>query len=134
MRIQIIGVDCATVAAKVGLARGTYDGERPILHEATPCTMNRGVSGGVADWIRSWNGPTLIALDAPLGWPAQFGGALVTHRAGAALTVPANKCFRRTTDEHVRTTVGKTPWMLGPIGSLERHTPPWSCLRTFGGT
>ena len=46
--------------------------------------------------------PTILALDAPLGWPAALGPALVAHTAGSRIPAEANTLFRRRTDVYVK--------------------------------
>ena len=56
---------------------------------------------------------TLIALDAPLGWPAGLGQSLSGHTAGAPLSLAPNQLFRRETDRVVRQLVGKQSLDVG---------------------
>jgi hypothetical protein len=57
----------------------------------------------VESWVREHPGtPILLALDAPLGWPAPLAEALADHRAGAPLNSAANHVFRGTTDRFVK--------------------------------
>lgn len=58
-------------------------------------------------------GAVLLCLDAPIGWPLALGRALVGHRAGAPVKVPADRLFRRATDHDIRTRLGKTPLDIG---------------------
>ena len=55
----------------------------------------------------------LLALDAPLGWPAPLGDALAGHRAGDPLDASAHALFRRATDRDVRARLGKQPLDVG---------------------
>jgi predicted RNase H-like nuclease len=66
----------------------------------------------IADWT-SRTPCTLVAIDAPLGWPAALGQALASHEAGAPLWPEANLLFRRETDKAVRLLTGKTPLDVG---------------------
>jgi hypothetical protein len=66
--------------------------------------------------IRGWlsEGPrTLLALDAPLGWPQAFGSVLMQHRAGEPLGAQANELFRRATDRFIKARLGKQPLDVG---------------------
>ncbi|MEM1034127.1 MAG: DUF429 domain-containing protein [Myxococcota bacterium] len=109
----VIGVDCAVHHRNVGLARVVMGGAtRPLVEEV--------VAGDAPSWdaidarILRWvTGPTLIALDAPLGWPAPLGEGLVSHRAGASLSDSAHAMFRRQTDDVVADRVGKRPLDVG---------------------
>jgi predicted RNase H-like nuclease len=99
--IRILGVDCAVQAVRVGLACGIFDAGQLIVQHATP-----GSPDGVVPQLKAWidpDLPTLLAIDAPLGWPALLGTALAGHRAGQVLPDEANQLFRRTTDLAIRT-------------------------------
>ena len=66
------------------------------------------VCGTVSRWIEDRE-PSLIALDAPLGWPAHLATQLQTHRAGRPLAGDSNDLFRRRTDQFTHRTVGGRP-------------------------
>lgn len=112
MTTTIIGVDCAVQAKNVGLARGFYvDGSTRIDR-----VMIAGGEISIAEIILDWIDAaprTLIALDAPLGWPGQLGERLHEHQAGDRLEVPPNQLFRRATDRFVKRMVGKQPLDVG---------------------
>ena len=57
--------------------------------------------------------PTLIALDAPLGWPRALAEVLPTHFAGRAPRFTANEMFRRRTDDVVKEKLNKQPLDVG---------------------
>ncbi len=57
--------------------------------------------------------PTLLALDAPLGWPAALGQYLVQHQAGDPLPIDPNLLFRRETDRVIRQEAGKQSLDVG---------------------
>jgi predicted RNase H-like nuclease len=110
----IIGIDCATDNAKVGLARGFWENDQVRVL----CTK-RGKGKGVADLakqIAKWipdNSRTLLALDAPLGWPEPLGPTLKDHKAGQAISIEANQLFRRDTDRFMIETIGQRPLDVG---------------------
>lgn len=107
--VTIIGVDCATQVKKVGLARGVWDGTAVRLTDVAQ-------AGALAPALRDWIAPqgrTLLALDAPLGWPEALGRQLQAHAAGAPLATPPNTLFRRTTDQVVKRATGKLPLDVG---------------------
>lgn len=107
----VIGIDCATDPRRVGLARGVLEGETIRVLEAT---TGAGVApeGRVAGWMAE--APrTLLALDAPLGWPAPLADGLQGHRAGMALAGLPNALFRRATDRSVHARLGKLPLEVG---------------------
>jgi hypothetical protein len=66
----------------------------------------------VADWMKRVPS-TLIALDAPLGWPVDLGRALQNHEVGAPISVEANRLFRRDTDRFVRERIRKQSLDVG---------------------
>jgi predicted RNase H-like nuclease len=108
----IIGIDCATDDAKVGLSIAVAGPDRCVARFAGTCSSEGGVAKKVAAWLAR---PTrsLIAFDAPLGWPRQMGEALAAHRAGEPLTVAANDLFRRATDRFVKARLGKQSLDVG---------------------
>lgn len=55
----------------------------------------------------------LVAVDAPLGWPAPMACSLVGHRAGEAIGVEKSALFCRETDRTVADRVGKKPLEVG---------------------
>ncbi|MFC3282326.1 DUF429 domain-containing protein [Litchfieldella rifensis] len=114
MKVNLIGVDCATAPNNVGLALGSYSDGRTVVEAAclgTPTALPEDI---VTEWVRrDQDNPTLIALDAPLGWPAPLADALQCHRAGQNISTPAHDLFRRRTDRKVRETIGKQSLDVG---------------------
>lgn len=107
---RIIGIDCATQPKNVGLALCTArDGDLRVEEVAT-CRSWAAIDERIVRWAKP---PTLLAIDAPLGWPRALGEALRAHRAGAGLDVPPNSLFRRSTDDSVATRLGKRPLDVG---------------------
>jgi predicted RNase H-like nuclease len=113
MDYLIIGVDCAVQAADVGLARVRRRGGKWHLEAADRASSARLPEQLVAEWIHGESSTVLLALDAPLGWPADLGTALKRHMAGSALDLDAHQLFRRATDRFVARTFGKTPLDVG---------------------
>jgi hypothetical protein len=114
MNTTIIGIDCAVQPRSVGLALGYFDGDRTHLQSVSGgLSEKEAVIKTVAAWI-SVDSPTLLALDAPLGWPAAFREVFNTHQAGASIAVPEpNLMFRRLTDRVIRCAVGKQSLDVG---------------------
>ena len=108
----IIGVDCATDDARVGLALGVAETGRCEVQFAGVCSSERQVADEITDWLAP-SARVLIAFDAPLGWPLAMGRALAAHRAGDPLPVPANDLFRRATDRFIKTELGKQSLDVG---------------------
>lgn len=106
----VIGIDCATDAKKVGLARGRWTEGSLHLEEVCALSSWEAIVTAVEAWCSS---ATLLALDAPLGWPLRLGAALGSHVAGAAIDGTTNALFRRATDDLVASEVGKRPLDVG---------------------
>jgi hypothetical protein len=111
--VHVIGVDCATKDAKLGLARGRIVGGRVQLERAMVCGGDEPAASRIARWVVALSGPVLIAIDAPLGWPGPLSAALCQHSAGEEITVPPNEMFRRQTDRMIQQRLGKTPLDVG---------------------
>ena len=107
---RVIGVDCATDPKKVGLALGVIAEGRTELRAVTICNTWSSIDERIASWV----GPrTLLALDAPLGWPASLGVALHDHQAGQGFVHSPNAMFRRATDDAIAQRLGKRPLDVG---------------------
>lgn len=109
---QIIGVDCATQSGRVGLARGRVVSGGVLLENLAVGTAVPSIEDWLLSRIREADA-TLLALDAPLGWPDPLSAALPGHRAGAALDGRPNDLFRRETDRFVHRKIGKLPLDVG---------------------
>jgi len=107
----IIGVDCATDPKNVGLARGVWQKGSLQITDVTNGQLHS-PEEIVGEWI-SDSERSLLALDAPLGWPQDFGKTLAEHIAGLPLQEEANQFFRRETDRFVQRTFGKVPLDVG---------------------
>jgi hypothetical protein len=109
----VIGVDCATQENRVGLARAEREGKAWVLREATVGSRERPVADTVQEWLEQSSGKAVLALDAPLGWPAPWKSMLMGHQAGENVRGEPNKVFRRESDRSVASLVGKTPLDIG---------------------
>ena len=99
--INIIGVDCATQDKKVGVACGRLAaGRLELLDVKIGDRAGSVLECIVKSCVREE--PTLLALDAPLGWPAALGPALAGHTAGGHIPIEANRLFRRRTDACIK--------------------------------
>jgi len=108
--LRVIGIDCATVATKVGLALCVVHEGRPRIDQLLVGESWPAIDERLAQWTTK---RTLFALDAPLGWPAPMADSLHRHRAGAALPDGTNTLFRRKTDDVVAEHLGKRPLDVG---------------------
>lgn len=116
----IIGVDCATQPEKTGMALAHLDGADLSVDEpelgSKRCEPKDTIKDTITKWIRKRlesHQRVLIALDAPLGWPASLGRSLVKHRAGDAIALCSDQLFRRRTDDEIKKRLGKRPLEVG---------------------
>lgn len=112
MKITLVGIDCATDVAKVGLALGEIDGGKPKLWEVAVGERGDSMSEIIDRWTRGI-GALLLALDAPLGWPEPMSKTLALHQAGEPIAIEPNQLFRRHTDRFIKQTVGRQPLDVG---------------------
>ena len=108
--LVVVGVDCATSPKNVGLARVVATARAARVDELATAASWEAIEETVAGWLGS---RTIIALDAPLGWPRPLGDVLSGHRAGGSVASSPNAMFRRTTDEVVIREIGKRPLDVG---------------------
>lgn len=114
MSIRIIGIDCATESRKVGVAFGDFADGAVTIESVRVGSRDwdwDAIVKSVAEEIRA--APrALLALDAPLGWPAPMGDSLAEHTAGSTLEPTADRMFLRETDRLI-TKVAKKPLEVG---------------------
>lgn len=108
---RIIGVDFATKDAKKGLVLATR-GDGHLRLDRT-WKRRRPFLDILTKWVAEAREATLIAVDAPLGWPVPLGDALESHEAGQAIATSADGMFRRRTDDFVQHATGKRPLEVG---------------------
>jgi predicted nuclease with RNAse H fold len=106
--VTIVGVDCAAQPKNTGLALAIEDGERLTVLEARCASSEAPAASIVANWVKE-SKRVLLALDAPLGWPAELARALARHQAGESLAPTAHAMFRRMTDDVIYDRLGKRP-------------------------
>ena len=104
--MRIIGIDCAVAPEKTGVVVARQQGSELIVEGSERGSEER---PPVRIVLEAMEPDTLLALDAPLGWPDAFGRALANHCAGAALPVEPERFFRRETDDWVARKLGKRP-------------------------
>lgn len=107
---RIIGVDVATQAKNVGLAFAHRQDDVLHFEDVTTLATWPAIDAQARDWLQE---PTLLAIDAPLGWPHPLARALRDHHAGDPLPSTPNEVFRRRTDDVVAQTLGKRPLDVG---------------------
>lgn len=107
MGIFLIGVDCAAKPENMGLAWAEFDGKSGRLLDVKKGSKRLNPVSQLCEWI-SEDSPTLIALDAPLGWPEGFGNKLARHQAGLPIKRTCLETFfNRETDRIVHKCVNK---------------------------
>jgi predicted nuclease with RNAse H fold len=113
MPVNIVGVDCATDPKNVGYAFGSFTEGRTVVEQAALGSSTMPPAEAIADWLADRSGQTLLAMDAPLGWPLPMAQSLPNHNAGDSLAGTANALFRRETDRFIRGRIGKQSLDVG---------------------
>lgn len=108
----LLGIDCATVPKKTGLALGEL--RCGILHilRCTTGSSHTPPAMIANEWIKDYD-DVLIALDTPVGWPKALAFSLSNHKAGMAIKIDADQLFSRATDKAIRERLGKKPLEVG---------------------
>ncbi len=112
MAVRIAGIDCAVQPTKVGVALALFEGHRCRILEARRCGANDKPAAAVNAW-HTEAAISLIAIDAPLGWPVALSTALPMHAAAAPIPTEPNQLFRRETDRDIYRRLGKQPLDVG---------------------
>lgn len=107
--MKILGVDCSTDPKKTGLALAELDADG-IVHVSHCCTGSKQATpyAIALDWLMG-SERVILALDAPLGWPAALSKSLIHHKAGEHIKTAPNELFRRLTDDEIHRRLGKRP-------------------------
>ncbi|MFC2039066.1 DUF429 domain-containing protein [Chloroflexota bacterium] len=108
----IIGVDHATEPSKTGLALGRFKDSQMTVIDVIVASSSELPEVIINEWLQNEN-PALLALDAPLGWPATLARGLASHNAGELLPGDSNDLFRRETDRVVKAEIHKQPLDVG---------------------
>jgi predicted RNase H-like nuclease len=111
--VTVVGVDVASDPANVGLALGDFADGVVTVEAAVMGSPRQRPEEVLVEWLGDRRGPVLLALDAPLGWPAPLAAALTGHQAGDPLPGAANMLFRRETDRVIKQAVGKQSLDVG---------------------
>ena len=101
MHSRIIGIDCAAQDKNVGIAVDDVD-HKEIRISAKEEASKKIVIDEIVSYI-DLRIPTLLCLDAPLGWPQKLADSLPEHIAGDP-TIEDNPIFlfNRETDRFIR--------------------------------
>lgn len=113
MRINIIGIDCAVNPADVAIAFGRFSNGHTVVEQIQQGSRREEPADIVATWLKGQDDPTLLALDAPLGWPRALAEELPVHAAGKKFSSSAHYLFRRSTDMFVKEKIGKQSLDVG---------------------
>lgn len=111
----VVGLDAAAQLDKCGYAIGSKTDSAILIEEAGLLAGKKAKTRSIielAERIRT-SPRTLVAIDAPLGWPQAMSDALLEHRAGERIPTPRDCLFRRLTDVDVRERTGKIPLEVG---------------------
>jgi Protein of unknown function (DUF429). len=109
----IIGIDCATQEAKRGLAYGLLKDHKLTITDVASCSPANPSQEIVSSWLNRGYF-TLLALDAPLGWPVAMSEKLPSHKAGESLELEDNdRMFLRETDFVIWKECNKKPLEVG---------------------
>lgn len=108
----LLGIDCATKPANVGLALGELHDGVVRITKCRTASWTEPPAGIAADWLSTCD-RALLALDAPLGWARALGASLAGHTAGALMNAKSDELFKRATDVDIRQRLGKRPLEVG---------------------
>lgn len=103
--MNIIGLDAAVQDKNVGCVLGEYS--NGILKIKAKWSRKEPLTDVLAGWVQS-SAPTIIAIDAPLGWPVSFRKILANHWAGRPLDLDPEIFFKRRTDLDIKKRFKKT--------------------------
>ena len=115
---RVVGIDwAASDESKCGLALGRVDGggsitiDELLTGREAPDRKSRSV---LVAWLVRFP-DAIVAIDAPLGWPALLANAVAEHVAGAPLgkMADAGAFFTRATDRFVYREFEKAPLEVG---------------------
>ncbi len=110
--VRVVGIDAAVAPTATGLALAEWQPSGTVLHGVALGRSHDQLARDAADWIAGAT-RALVAVDAPLGWPAPLADTLGGHQSGSPLRVPPDRLFRRATDRDVRDRLGKQPLDVG---------------------
>lgn len=116
MTIAIIGIDCATKDSKIGLCLAEAGPDRVRILRVASGKGITPTDQQVVEWIKGKES-AILALDAPLGWPAPLASFLPQHQAGSSIQpqpdFQPDFLFRRETDRFVEKELDKCPLEIG---------------------
>jgi hypothetical protein len=110
--VRVIGLDASADLADFGWVVCRYVRGALLLDDFGVLRNEAGVAA-IARQCAGEAARTLIAIDAPLGWPAPMVRVLGLHRAGGPLAAAPNDMFRRETDKWIKRAIGKQALDVG---------------------
>lgn len=124
----LLGLDAAADLRKFGYAFGRLTLGAVELLDSGTLNAEAAVNDILAPRLQAAD-RALIAIDAPLGWPAPLSAALREHRAGKPFADQPNELFRRTTDQVVRQVIGQQSL---DVGADRIACAAWRALAVLG--
>ena len=122
----VLGLDCAAQPERSGIALARVESSQIEWLDARQGRKGESIAKLCAGLLEHHGFPRcgsslrdgcqpelIVALDAPLGWPAPLAHALSDHQAGEPLRPDSNTLFRRRTDKVVQRILGKRPLEVG---------------------
>lgn len=110
--IRLVGVDCATVPERTAVAVGEDVAGEIRLLAVHPPHRTLDVAAVVTEALDGHDA-AILALDAPLGWPAALGMLLRHHAPGDPVVAAPGALFSRATDHAIHARLGKQPLEVG---------------------
>ena len=110
--LEILGIDAAVDPRNTGFAVARAGENQWRIETLETGTRAMPLADAIIERL-SPEHPTLVAIDAPLGWPAPLARALSNHTAGAPLSLDPETGFARETDRFVREKTGLKPLDVG---------------------
>jgi len=123
--MHLLGIDCAVDPKKCGFASGTATHGRIIVESVITGLREEELLGSICSSINN-NPTTLLAIDAPFGWPVSLEESLQGHKAGDVIAQDANTLFRRETDRFIKEHINKQPL---DVGADRIARTAWAALR-----
>lgn len=107
--MNIIGIDCAAQHKNIGMVNAEFVNGVIKIKDAKVGLKD--VHPILSAWVKQ--GPCLLCMDAPLGWPKPMATLLCNHSAGEMLHDDGNTFFRRETDLNIKRVFNKNPLDIG---------------------
>jgi hypothetical protein len=107
--MNIIGLDCAANHKNIGLVKAQFENGNVKVTDAKVGLKD--IQPLLSSWVQQ--GPCILCVDAPLGWPKPMATLLNNHSAGEALHDNGNTFFRRETDLSIKRIYNKNPLDVG---------------------